>query len=159
MTNRTYLGLLLPVWQKSCIGFMASDSFPVCIYRPQRSRGKVMFLHLCVILFTGGSLCPRGGWVSVQGVSVQAGSLSRVGSLSRGLSVQKVYVQWVCLTRGFYVHRGASVQAGSLSREVSVQGGLCPGSLCAGSLCVGGLCPEGLCQGDPHMVTCGWYAS
>ena len=39
-------------------------------YRPQRS--KVMFIHLCVILFTGGisvqgGLCPGGGGVCVQG--------------------------------------------------------------------------------------------
>ena len=88
----------------------------VFIYHPQRSRGKVMFLHRSVILFTGGSFCPRAGWVSVQEVSVQEGSLSRVGSLSRGLSVQKVSVQWVCLTRGFSVHRWVSVQVGSLSR-------------------------------------------
>ena len=35
----------------------------------KRSCGNVMFLHLSVILFTGGSLCPGGG-VFVQGVSV-----------------------------------------------------------------------------------------
>ena len=29
-------------------------------YRPQRSCGKVMFLHLSVILFTGGSATPSG---------------------------------------------------------------------------------------------------
>ena len=55
----------------------------------------------------GGGLCP-GGWVSVQGISVQwclcpVGSLAR-GSLSSGVSVQ----------------------------GVSVQGGLCPGGLCPG---------------------------
>ena len=44
----------------------------------KRSCGKVMFLHLSVILFTGGSLS--------RGVSVW-GSLSR-GSLSVGVSVQ-----------------------------------------------------------------------
>ena len=31
----------------------------VYFYRPQRSCGKVMFLHLSVILFTGGSLSGR----------------------------------------------------------------------------------------------------
>ena len=51
-------------------------------YLPQRSCGKLMFLHLCVILFTGvvsvhgglcpGELCPAGGGRSVQGeVSIQ----------------------------------------------------------------------------------------
>ena len=29
-----------------------------CIYRPQRSWGKVMFLHMSVILFTGGGSAP-----------------------------------------------------------------------------------------------------
>ena len=28
-------------------------------YRPQRSWGKVMFLHVCVILFTGGGVLPQ----------------------------------------------------------------------------------------------------
>ena len=32
-----------------------------CYYRPQRSWGKVMFLHVCVILFTGG-VCLRACW-------------------------------------------------------------------------------------------------
>ena len=73
------------------------------IYRPQRSWGKVMFLHVSVILFIEGglSLCPGGcpsravlggslsqeglcpGGVSVQGVSVQGGFLCPGGSLSR----------------------------------------------------------------------------
>ena len=54
-------------------------------YRPQRSYGKVMFLHLCVILFTGGSL--SGGSLSggsLSGGSLSGGSLSG-GSLSGGL--------------------------------------------------------------------------
>ena len=49
----------------------------VFINLTQRSCGKVMFLHLSVILFMG------GGSLSVPGVSVQG----RV-SLSRGVSVQ-----------------------------------------------------------------------
>ena len=54
----------------------------LCSLRPQRSCGKVMFLHLSVILFMcGGDLCP--GRVSVQGVSVQQG-----GSLSGRQAVQ-----------------------------------------------------------------------
>ena len=42
-------------------GYTVSTSFGIyycdpfyCFYRPQRSWGKVMFLHMCVILFTGG---------------------------------------------------------------------------------------------------------
>ena len=61
----------------------------------KRSCGKVMFLHLSVILFTGGSLS--------RGVSVW-GSLSR-GSLSEGVSVQGL-----CL-------------GGSMSRETPLYGG------------------------------------
>ena len=55
-----------------------SNSF----YRPQRSCGKVMFLHLCVIVFTGG-LCPGGSLSggSLWGFSVQGG-LCLWGSLS-----------------------------------------------------------------------------
>ena len=36
---------------------------PIDFYRPQRSWGKVIFLHLFVILFTGGGVrgCSRGG--------------------------------------------------------------------------------------------------
>ena len=33
-----------------------------CYYRPQRSCGKVMFLHRSVILFTGGGVCPSACW-------------------------------------------------------------------------------------------------
>ena len=67
----------------------------------QRSCGKIMFLHVSVILFTGGgALCPSmHDRLHDQGVSVQRGvsvqewrSLSR-GSLSRGISVQGVSVQ------------------------------------------------------------------
>ena len=67
-------------------------------YRPQQSCGKVMFLHLCVILLTGlGGFCPGG-------------SPSGRGSLSgEGFSVQGVSVQ------------GVSVQGGSLSRGVPVR--------------------------------------
>ena len=58
---------------------------------PQRSCGKVMFLHLSVILFTGvlcpgglhlGGLCLGGSLSSGRGVSVWGVSLSREGSLS-----------------------------------------------------------------------------
>ena len=56
-----------------------------------------MFLHLSVILFTGGfsvqgGLCP--GVSLFRGVSVWGGSLSR-GSLSRRVSVRGVSVQGV----------------------------------------------------------------
>ena len=107
-------------------------------YRPQRSCSKLMFLHLCVILFMG------GGW---------SWPLSRRKSLSgrslpRGVSVWRDHCP-----------AGVSVQWGSLSRGVSggssVQGSLCLG----GSLSRGGLCWGFLSQRPPnHMVTCGQYA-
>ena len=54
-----------------------------------------------------------------------------VGSLSRGVSVQRVSVQGVC--PGGSLSSGGLCPVGSLSRGVSVQGGLCPrGSLSRG---------------------------
>ena len=81
-----------------------------------------MFLHLCVILFTGG-LCP----------SMHHRARDR-GSLSRGL----------CLGGGL-------CPGGSLSGGVSVRRGICPGVLSRG-VSVQGLCQGSLgghCQGDP----------
>ena len=46
------------------VWFLALKIFPIVVkvahYRPQWSCGKVMFLHLSVILFTGGG-CAQGG--------------------------------------------------------------------------------------------------
>ena len=102
-------------------------------YRPQRSCDKVMFLHLCVILFTGVSVpaCTTGHMT--RGVSVQEESLLEGVSLSGGwVSVQGVSVQWESLSRR------VSVQRGSLC-GVSVLGSLSEGSLSrGGSLCPGG---------------------
>ena len=122
-----------------------------------------MFLHLCVILFTGGSqsrgvsvqgegglgpvggdLCPGEGglcpWVSVQG----RGSLSR-WSLSRG-----------SLSRGSLFL--GSLSRGSLSRRVSFWGVSVWGSLSRGSLSRGSLSSDGLCPGrPPRTVKSGWY--
>ena len=73
---------------------------------PQRSCGKVMFLHLCVILFTEGRSLYRG--------------VSAWGDLCPGRSLSRGSLSW-----------GVSVQGGSLSRRVHVQGGLClEGGLC-----------------------------
>ena len=97
-------------------------------------RGKVMFLHLSVILFGGWGVLSRG--LCPEGFCPGGSSLSRIGFLSR---------------RGSLSRRGVSVQEGSLcpggeslSRRVSVQG-----SLSRGGPCLGGLCPwGGLCPGD-----------
>ena len=62
-------------------------------YRPQRSCGKVMFLHLSVILFTGGG-------ISVQGVS-KGGLCPREGLCPGGLCQGKPPVRTV--TCGRYV--------------------------------------------------------
>ena len=82
------------------------------------------------VFYTCVSFCSRGR-VSVQGVSVQGGlcpglslsrwslsgkSLSREGSLSRGVSVH-----------GGSMSMGVSFHGVSMSREVSVWGDLCPG--------------------------------
>ena len=91
------------------------------------------------------SFCSRGKGlcqgVSVQRVSIQGvlcpgglcpGALYPGESLSRGISVQAIYVQ-----------------GGSLSRGVSVQESLClAGSLSGGrGLCSRGLCPQGSLSG------------
>ena len=134
---------------------MVGKRTEMLFYCPQT---KVMFLHLCVILFTGGGL----------GLCL--------GGLCLGVSIQGVSFQ------------GGLCPGGSPSRVVSVQGGLCPGErgLCPGGLCLGGLClgvsvqgglPDrglclvGLCLGGSlsrglsvretlrHMVMSGRYAS
>ena len=123
-------------------------------YRPQRSCGKVMFLHLCDSVHEGGGSLSRG-------VSVQGG-LCRGVSLSKGVSVQGclcpgVSVQGDLCPGGLWpggsLSRGVSVQRGSLSSGVGVsvqQGrGLCPGGSMSGRppgairLCAGGTHPIG----------------
>ena len=130
-------------------------------YRPQMKFAKVCF-HRCLSVHRGAflpgcCLCPGGslgvsvgveGWGSLSVESLSEGSLS--GGLSPGV--------WGSLSRG-------SLSRGSLSGMVSVQGIFVQGVLCRGE----GLCPRellsrgslsrGLYQGDPHMVTCGWYTS
>ena len=100
-------------------------------YCPQWSWGKVMFLHVSVILFTGGGIS-----VSIPGF-LSGGSLSG-GSLSRG-----------GLVRGGSLTRGSV--PGGLCLGVSVQGGPCPGQ----SLSGGG----SLSWRHPRMVTSRRYAS
>ena len=125
-------------------------------------RGKVMFLHLSVILSRGlcpEGFCPGGSSLSRIGSLSRRGSLSRSGYLSRGVSVQgSLCPGGESLSRGS-LSRGYLSRRGSLSRGVSVQGSLCPGgeslsrrgvsvqgSLCPGeSLSRGGPCLGGLC--------------
>ena len=99
-----------------------------------------MFLHLCVILFTGGGLCPEG-----------EGSLSRREFLSRGESLSG---------GGGSLCPGGSLSRGSLSRGqgVSVRGSLSGGQGVSVQL---GLCPGEFCQGEPPpplTVKCVRYA-
>ena len=133
----------------------------VLITARKRSCGKVMFLHLSVILFTGGSLsrgcvCQGGlspvGGLCLQGVFVGGGFLSRgflsKGSLSRG-----------GLCPGGGICLGGSFPGGSLSRGrlclggVSVEGCLCPeDGWVGGILCLGGLCQETSPYGKERAV-------
>ena len=96
-------------------------------YRPQRSCGKLIFLHLCVILFKG------GGGISVPACTTAHmtrgdGGLCLGGSLSRGCLSRE------SLSRESLSMGDLSLGAGvSLSREISVWGvavhggeGLCP---------------------------------
>ena len=59
--TRTYRwGGLVHTDRKLSLGVNWPYITPAISYRPQRSCGKVMFLHLFVILFTGvGGLCPE----------------------------------------------------------------------------------------------------
>ena len=121
-----------------------------------------------------GDLCPMeslsSGRVSVQGESLSRGisvrgslsrgSVSRVGSLSRGISVQweglcpgGVSVQGESLSRASLskgsLSRVGSLSGGSLSRRVSVQGVSVSESLSRGSLSRGSLYPGGSLSGRP----------
>ena len=130
---------------RSCF-LMRFLGFADC-YRPQRSCGKIIFLHLSVILFTGGVSDPSMHHRSHdQGISVRSflsrGSLSR-GSLSMGLC------PWGSLSM-----RG-HCPWGFLSRKSLSGGSLSGGSLSRGSLS-GGLCLGGLWS---HMVKSEWCAS
>ena len=55
-------------------------------YHPQRSWGKVIFLHVSVILFTGGGCLHPGGLFPGEGLCPLGGSLSR-GVCLGGVSV------------------------------------------------------------------------
>ena len=106
--------------------------------------GKIIFLHLCVILFTvggGGSLCPSMHHRSHE----KRGSLSR-GSLSMGVSRRSLSMG--VSVKGVFV-QGASV-CGVSVKGISIQGGgICPGE---------GLCLDPQTE-TPHIVTSGWHAS
>ena len=62
--------------------FSKTSMLSIC-YRPQWSCGKIMFLHMSVILFTGGCLCLGG--LCPGGISAQGGSLSKGVSVQGGL--------------------------------------------------------------------------
>ena len=74
-----------PAGMHSC-SFISSHN---ACYRPQRSWGKVMFLHVSVILFTGGGSRSLSQGVSIpeggsRGVASGEGSASGSGSASMG---------------------------------------------------------------------------
>ena len=129
-----------PDWQFRKVDIKCKSELPPA----NEVWGKVMFLHLCVMQFTGGGVsvpaCITGhmtrgslsGGISVQGGSLSGGSLSKGGlcpgglcsggfcpvrSQSRGVSVQGVSVWW-----GDFCLRVSSRGRKVFVREVSVQG-------------------------------------
>ena len=48
----------LMIWCTAGVWILETQPQKLYIYRPQRSWGKVMFLHVSVILFTGGGSAP-----------------------------------------------------------------------------------------------------
>ena len=114
----------------SCSG-MAEVAEGKAIYHPQLSYVKVMFLHLCVIPFTG--------QISVQGSLCSGGSLSKGSLCPGGLCPQGSLSKGGFLSKGGLCPRGISVW------RFCKEGGLCPErGLCPEKgLCVDrGLCPE-----------------
>ena len=96
--------------------FTLSESNFFYFYRPERSCGKVMFLHVSVILFTG-----EGASLSQHAPQVTRprGSLSSPGgSWSGGLCADG----GLCPEEGGLCLGGSVWGGGSLSK-----GGLCPG--------------------------------
>ena len=97
--------------------------------------GKVMFLHLCVILFPVGR-----GWLPSMhhgshdqhpgGVCFQAGSGSRGVCLQAGSGSRGVFIQGVCL-------RGVCLQGGSASTGFAYRGSASRG------VCIQGVCLQG----------------
>ena len=108
-------------------------------YCPQmKFGGKVIFLHLFVILFTGGGVCSQGGSACSRRWDAWSGPW---GVFSRG-----------CLVLG--VLRGVP----GLVRGGSALGGV-PGP--GGSLVPGGACSQGRClvETSPDGYCCGRHAS
>ena len=102
-----------------------------------------MFLHLCVILFTGGESLSRG--VSVRGVSMSRGFLPG-GLYPGGLCPRAVYVEEASLSMGVSVN-------GEVSS--SVHGGRGLGGLCPGGVSVQGVSlSRGLCTGIRILLEC-----
>ena len=76
--------------------------------------GKVIFLHLFAILFTGGGQPGPGMWVPGPGGGSVPGGMAGLGGLLLG---------WGCLIPGGPVPRGCLVMGGSAPRGVSAPGG------------------------------------
>ena len=83
--------------------------------RPQRSWGKVMFSHVCVILFTGGLLSQH---------ALQVVSQHALQQVSRGV-ISKHVLQVVSQHASHQVSRGVCCRGGLLGGSPS--GGLLPG--------------------------------
>ena len=76
-------------------------------YRPQRSWGKVMFLHVCVVLFTGGVLSQH---------ALQVVSQHALQQVSRGDAIA------ACIAGGIPTCLAAGLQGGAWSRGVPAWG-------------------------------------
>ena len=100
-------------------------------YRPQQSCGKVMFLHLSVILFTGGFVCgPLGGHPppgQTTPSAVHAGIRSTSGRYASYWYAFLFVHQFVCLSIRLSIHLFVFLSAtvsfvhGLLVRRSSVQ--------------------------------------
>ena len=108
--------------------FCAVIFFSHIVIARKRSYGKVMFLHLSVILFIGCGLCPWG--VFIHGGSLSEGFLSGE-SLSGRVSIREGSLSRVSLSG-----EGVSIRDGSLSERDLCTEGLCPGWSLSGGVSV-----------------------
>ena len=122
-------------------------------YRPQTKFAKVMFLHLSVILFTGGGgMCGRGG-VCGRGCVCGRGHACMVGGHAWWVGMHGGCVG-ACMAGGRGMHgrvggmcgRGVCVAGGMHGRQ-----GACMAGGVHGGGGVGGMCGRGVCM--PHTHT------
>ena len=113
------------------VSSIVNNCLCILCYRPQQSCGKVMFLHVCVILFTGGCLLPGG--VCSMGCLLGGCLLPREG----GVCSMGVCLLLEGLLLGGVCSWGSSAPGGVSARGVSALGGVsAPGGVCSrGCVC------------------------